>query len=127
MSARGRAIAATWSLTVALGLAFPLAAAAADTVDAVTTPGSGELTVCRNWVIYKACDAHKVSLPEQIAVGDEIELSYGSNPKETSFRVGRIEREGETCTLFRRTPGSGADKIDVGSCRPAARTPAIGR
>jgi hypothetical protein len=83
-----------------LGVAV-LRPAAADTVGAVTTPGHGELTVCRNWVVYRACKPYdKVKLPRRVAVGDKLTLSFGSNPKDYVFHVLEIRPKGAGCLLL---------------------------
>jgi hypothetical protein len=97
--------------------------AIADPVDAVTTAGSGSLTVCRSWVVYNSCDAHKVTLPDQVSVGDEIKLTYGSNRKSYTFHVVQIRREGTACTILSDASGGREDgeRLDIASCQPAAR------
>ena len=109
----------------ALGITLLAAAAcpAADTVDAVITPGSGSLTVCRSWVVYNSCDAHKVSLPDQVSVGDNIKLTFGSNAKSYTFHVVQIRQEGTACTILSEASGGREDgeKLQIGSCQPAAK------
>ena len=104
-------------------------AAAADGVDAVTTPGSGELTMCRSWVVYDSCDAHKVVLPERIAVGDKIKLTYGSNPKSYVFHVVQIRREDKGCTILSAASGGREDgeKLAVAQCQETAKPASQGR
>ena len=97
-------------------------ALAAATVDTVTTPGSGTFTKCRSWVVYSRCATyHKIAVPEQIAVGDEISLTYGSNTKTYIFRVVRIRRDGNNCAIW--SEGSGpngeGEKLEIGQCRSA--------
>src|SRR5437773_759943 len=76
-------------------------AAAFDLANAVTTPGSGTLTKCRSWLVYTSCTTHhRVDLPEHVAVGDKVELSYGSNLKSYTFHVVRIRHEDDTCTFL---------------------------
>ena len=59
---------------------------AAETVEAVTTAGSGRLTICRNWLVYNSCTTYrKVAVPDRVAVGDRISLTFGSNPKDYTF------------------------------------------
>ena len=71
--------------------------AAADTVEAVTTQGSGKLTICRNWLVYSSRTTYgKVALPERVAVGDTISLTFGSNPKDYTFPVRSIRHQGPT-------------------------------
>lgn len=97
--------------------------AIADPVDAVTTPGSGSLTVCRSWVVYNSCDAHKVALPDQVSVGDDIKLTYGSNRKSYTFHVVQIRREGTACTILSDASAGREDgeRLEIASCQPPAR------
>src|SRR5580704_14499394 len=92
----------------------------ADLVEAVTTSGSGTLTTCRSWLIYSACTTHKVTLPESVAVGDQLKLTYGSNPKNYTFHVVHIRREGESCRVLSTSSGPKEDgeKIEITHCRP---------
>ena len=108
-------------LPAALSAFVGVAATAADGVDAVTTPGSGELTLCRSYLMYNSCDQHRVILPERIAVGDKLKLTYGSNPKNYSFHVVGIRRDGENCAILSDASGGKEDgeKIDVNPCQPA--------
>lgn len=98
------------------------AMAAGDTVEAVTTQGSGTLTICRSWLVYNSCTTHsKVALPERIAVGDKLSLSYGSNPKDYAFPVLSIRHQGTSCTLLSDASGAaaGGEKIEVAQCQKA--------
>jgi len=91
---------------VAAVLAPLAAAAAAGPVTAVTTPGSGDLTMCRDWFVYNACDTyHHVALPGHIAVGDQIPLVFGTSDKQYDFHVIGIHRQGNACTIL--SPESG--------------------
>src|SRR5579863_812531 len=79
----------------------PTMAGAADDIAAVTTPGSGALTICRDWIVHESCSTyHKVEVPDRIAVGDRIELTYGSNPKDYVFHVSGIRRDANSCTIL---------------------------
>jgi hypothetical protein len=103
--------------------------AAADAVEAVAISSPGILTKCRSWVLFNSCKSHKVALPERVAVGDQIELSYGSNPKSFTFPVRRIVQHGSGCTIFSQA-GSAAeqgDKIEVAGCQPTAPPGAAAR
>ena len=105
----------------------PIAAAAA--AEAVTTPGSGTLTKCRGWLVYTSCTTYgKIALPARIAVGDRIDLVYGSNPKDYRFHVVGIRRHGDRCTILSDHSGAGVDgeKIEVAPCRSVAE-PAAAR
>jgi hypothetical protein len=116
-----RHVVAALLAAVLLAGAPPIALAAA-TVEAVTTPGSGTLTKCRSWVVYTRCATyHKIAVPEQIAVGDEISLTYGSNTKTYIFHVVRIRRKGNSCAIWneRSGPNREGEKLEIGQCRPA--------
>ena len=98
------------------------AVAAGDTVEAVTTQGLGTLTICRSWLVYNSCTTHsKVALPDHIAVGDQLSLSYGSNPKDYTFPVLGIRHQGTSCTLLNDASGAApsGEKIEVAQCRKA--------
>ena len=115
MTGRARRIAAIGAVVL-----LPAAAAlAADGIAAVTTPGTGTLTMCRDWFNRNACDTyHRIKLPARIAVGDKVEVTYGSNPKDYSFHVTGISRDGDRCTIL--SPHSAADgsgeRIEVAGC-----------
>ena len=131
MPANGR-LRITLSASIATGLAttflllapvrIPAAATAA--LDAVTTPGSGTLTMCRDWLVYKSCATyHRIVVPQQVAIGDQLELDYGSNQKHYIFHVVRIRRDGASCTILSNASGDGEDgeKIEVRECQPTAK------
>jgi hypothetical protein len=110
---RRAALAAVCSAIVAT----PVAAAA------VTTPGSGALTICRDWLVYESCTTyHKVDLPDRITVGDRIELTYGTNPKDYVFHVSRINHDGDRCVILSENSGRGGkgERIEVTPCGAAA-------
>lgn len=117
MSATGQAAAAAMLLLTAA------AAVAAKPMTAATTPGNGELTICRDWLVYSTCDAHHVALPNRIAVGDTFQVTFGSNPKMVRFHVTAIRRHGPSCTLLspHTGPHESGEKIVVKSCTAAAR------
>ena len=102
--------------------------AAADGIMAVTTPGSGTLTMCRNWLLYDSCTAHKVALPTRVAVGDNLRLSYGSNPKDYTFHIGDLRLQANGCTILSDQNGSAksGERIDVAGCH-ATSDPAANR
>jgi hypothetical protein len=120
MATLGRQVAA------AAAMLTPVAAAAAGgpLSAAVTTPGSGDLTMCRDWFVYNACDTyHHVALPDQIAIGDQLSLVFGSSDKEYDFRVVGINRRGDHCTIkspHTRANDSG-ERLVVVPCQPAAK------
>ena len=96
------------------------APAGADTVEAVTTQGSGALTICRSWLVYDSCTTYgKVALPERVAVGDKLSLTYGSNPKDHTFPVLSIRHQGTSCTILSDASGAAAsgEKIEVARCQ----------
>lgn len=98
------------------------AAAAAAGLTAVTTPGRGDLTMCRDWFIYDSCDTyHHVALPSRIAVGDQIPLVFGNSDKQYDFRVSGIHRHGDACMIL--SPHTGAhdsgEHIAIDRCKPA--------
>jgi hypothetical protein len=108
------------------GAAMLLAAASAARADKpaalVTTPGTAELTICRDWLVYDTCDAHHITLPKRVAVGDKFQVTFGSNPKMVEFHVIGIRRHGKSCTLL--SPHTGANESGekiVADCRPAAK------
>ncbi len=99
-------------------------AAASATLDAVTTPGSGTLTMCRDWLVYKSCATyHRIPVPPHVAIGDKLELDYGSNQKHYIFHVVRIRHDGANCTILSDASGDGEDgeKIEVPECRATAK------
>jgi hypothetical protein len=96
------------------------AVAAADAVEAVTTQGSGALTICRSWLVYNSCTTYsKVALPERVAVGDKLSLTYGSNPKDYTFPVLSIRHQGASCTILSDASGAApsGEKIEVAPCQ----------
>jgi hypothetical protein len=99
------------------GAALSLAIAA-DLAEAVAIQGSGKLTICRSWLVSESCTTHKVVLPERVSVGDLIKLSYGSNLKNHAFRVARIRRTGEGCTILSENSRSEdtGERIEVARC-----------
>ena len=131
MPANGR-LKNTLSASIATGLAttflllVPVRTPAAPTatLDAVTTPGSGTLTMCRDWLVYKSCATyHRIVVPQHVAIGDQLELDYGSNQKHYIFHVVRIRRDGASCTILSNASGNGEDgeKIEVRECQPTAK------
>jgi hypothetical protein len=113
-----------YALTLAAGAS---ASAAAGPPNAVTTLGSGDLTICRSWIVYQSCTTyHKVALPERIAVGDDLPVTFGSNPKDYVFRVARIARDGDRCKILSEASGADAEgeRIEVAQCQPTDDTSA---
>ena len=102
---------------------------AAEIGDAVMIEGSGVLTTCRSWVLFTSCTTHKVRLPERVAAGDKVNVSFGSNPKNYTFEIALIRLEGDACTLLSessRSEGEG-EKIEVAHCGPFPDASARGR
>jgi hypothetical protein len=99
-------------------------ATAGEAVDAVETGGSGELTMCRSWLVFSDCNSyHHIAIPERIETGSKIKLVYGSNNKVYYFPVMRIAAGGGSCTIYGE-PGTATDKVDkiaVMPCHAAAK------
>ncbi|HYM73798.1 MAG TPA: hypothetical protein VET89_12510 [Stellaceae bacterium] len=111
---------------VALALLVLVAAAAlaaSDDLKAIETAGTGTLTMCRNWIAFRSCrDYQNIALPAHIAIGDTVELEFGSNPKQYDFPVVRILRSDTKCTVLSHAGDSteNVEKIEVASCRASA-------
>jgi hypothetical protein len=108
-------------LTAAFLMSAPLPThAETDVVQAVTTPGSGWFKRCR-WPSYKNCITRHVRLPERVAVGDAVELNYGSNHKHYVFHVVRIQSAHNRCTVLSDRSGAHGlyEKIEIDYCHPA--------
>jgi hypothetical protein len=117
-------------LAAALAAIALSAGSAAGAADAVTTPGVGVLTKCRDWLVYESCNTyHHVALPKRIATGDQIRLIFGSNMKKYTFPVVQIRQHGESCTLLNEHSSADerGEKIVVDPCQPTpqpeAKTP----
>jgi hypothetical protein len=111
------------SAAVLLLLAAP--AVAEDATSAISTPGSGQLTMCRSWLLFSTCrDYSNVALPDRISLGDRVPLSFGSNPKEYEFPVARIFRQGKSCVVLDEPAGGRDDgnRIAIASCGEAAES-----
>ena len=97
----------------------PAAAREPDSVEAVEPGGPGVLTKCRNWLIASTCNSyHHINLPQRVAVGDTITVTFGSSPKEYGFPVARIAHKGRHCAIFSEARGNRRtmDKINVAPC-----------
>jgi hypothetical protein len=106
-------------LTAALGSPGALAG---EDVEAVEPGGPGVLTKCRNWLMASTCKSYKhIALPAVIRVGDELTVSFGSNPKEFVLPVARIALKEGHCAIFSKAEGDRhkIDKINVAPCRQA--------
>jgi hypothetical protein len=85
------------------------------------SPGFGDLTICRSWIVYQSCTTyHKVALPERIAVGDDLPVTFGSNPKDYTFRVARIARDGDRCKILSEASSADTEgeRIELMQCQP---------
>ncbi len=103
----------------AAGLFAAVVPSDADDIPSIATPGTGDLTMCS----YRGCNLyHHIKLPNRIAVGDTVRVTFGSNPKDYAFPVVHITRDGDTCTVLSAPADDAtpADKIEVASCRAAA-------
>jgi hypothetical protein len=111
----------TWITGLLIAAAHITTAAARPpaSVDAITSGGPGVLTKCRNWLVTVSCHHyHHIPLPPHIAVGDKIDVTFGSSPKEYAFPVARIAIQGHNCTLYSEAHGNPnlMDKINVAPC-----------
>jgi hypothetical protein len=91
-------------------------------VGAITPGAPGVLTKCRNWLVTVSCHHyHHILLPPHIAVGDNIDVTFGSSPKEYTFPVARIAIQGHHCTIYSEAHGNPnlMDKISVAPCYTA--------
>ena len=97
---------------------FAGAALAAGGVAAIETEGVGELTMCRAWLIYDDCTVHNhVVVPNRVAVGDTLSLTFGSNNKTYNFPVVRIIKNGMNCTVLSEADDSDKiNKLKLSSC-----------
>jgi hypothetical protein len=110
-------------LSIAALLLLAAPTAAEDGPSAIKTPGSGELRMCRSWLLFSTCREYsKVALPDRIALGDRLPLNFGSNPKDYEFPVERIVRHGESCLLLDEPAGGRDDgnRIEIASCGDTA-------
>ncbi|MBV9014921.1 MAG: hypothetical protein JO058_04610 [Alphaproteobacteria bacterium] len=109
-----------WIAGLLIAAAHSAAAAdQSDNVEAVVLTGPGVLTKCRNWLVTTSCHHyHHIRLPERVAVGDRIDIIFGSSPKEYAFPVARIAIENHHCTIYSQAQGNPnlMDKIRVASC-----------
>ena len=105
------------------------ATAQPNTVDAVKLGGRGVLTKRIDWLVASSQRTyHHIHLPERIAVGDTITLSFGSSTKTYDFSVATITLKGNHCEIFSRTEiHHRRDKISVTPCYAAGNEPPTGR
>jgi hypothetical protein len=94
-------------------------------VHAVRPGGPAVLTKCRSWLVARSCHHyHHIDLPDRVAVGDSIPLSFGSSTKKYNFPVARIALKDDRCTLFTNRNGNRrhGDKLEIAPCYPAEET-----
>lgn len=97
----------------------PAAAQESESVEAVEPGGPGVLTKCRNWLVATSCNTyHHIALPPRIVVGDVIDITFGSSPKEYAFPVARIALKGRHCEIFSERDANQRpiDRIKVAPC-----------
>ena len=100
--------------------------AAAEDVQAISTPGKGDLTMCPiTFAVYRSCNLyHHIKLPPSIGVGGTVRVRFGSNPKHYNFPVARIVRDGDGCTVFSQLAETeNVEKIEIAACGVAPPPP----
>ena len=111
--------------TALLGIALVLSSGArAGAIEAVTISGDGVLTICRNWILFRSCKPYdKMGLPRQISVGDKIDFTFGSNPKDYIFHVMEIRQKGDGCVILSDVSGGMEDRerLEIPRCQPIAK------
>jgi hypothetical protein len=103
---------------------MPVPARPAEPVEAVAISGRAVLTMCRNWVFFRTCKPYgRIDLPPRVAVGDRLDLTFGSHPKDYLFHVAEIRPKGEGCLLLsdRSRGQEDRERIEIARCEPAAR------
>lgn len=98
--------------------------ARAEPLAAVAVSGKAVLTICRNWIIFRTCKPYsRIELPPRIAVGDKLDLTFGSHPKDYLFLVVEIRPKSEGCMLLsERSKGhEDRERIEIAHCEPVAR------
>jgi hypothetical protein len=109
-------------LLIAAATFASAAARQPETVEAIAPSGPGVLTKCRYWLVATSCNHyHHIILPPRIAVGDTIDVIFGSSPKEYAFPVAQIVMTGHRCTIYSEAHGNRQqmDQIPVPLCRRA--------
>ena len=107
---------------IAAAYLAPAAARQPQIAEAVAPGGPGVLTKCRNWLVATSCHHyHHIRLPPRVAVGDSVDVIFGSSPKEYEFPVAEIVVTGHRCTLYSEAHANRqqTDKITVTPCRRA--------
>jgi hypothetical protein len=110
---------AAFCRTGSIFLLLASAASGSDGVTVITTPGSGTLTMCRDWLVYDSCiEYHNVALPQRLAVGEAVPLSFGSDNKHYNFPVAKVIKNGIVCTVLSDADSDmkKINKIKVTSC-----------
>jgi hypothetical protein len=107
------------------GLVAVAGNAPAAEVNAITTIGRGDLTMCPESWMHRDCNLyHHVRVPRHIEVGGNVILHYGSNPKRYEFPVARIVQDGNSCTVFSQTNQTdNVENIAIAPCRFAPPSP----
>jgi hypothetical protein len=98
-------------------------AIAAESLNSVATDGLATLTMCRSYLFYSDCKSYnRVAVPVRIALGDTIDLDFGSNPKRYEFRVMRILSEAGRCAIYDAATGD-PEKLDRIVVEPCPAVP----
>ncbi|MBP2312701.1 hypothetical protein [Azospirillum soli] len=67
----------------------------------VSTTGTGILKLCRDWMIVHSCREYgDIDIPARVAIGDEFEITFGSNPKTIRFQVKGVLLQDHGCLLI---------------------------
>jgi hypothetical protein len=105
---------------IAAAMLFAAGAAnAAGDVQAIGTPGKGDLTMCpTTFAVMRSCNLyHHIKIPPRISVGDKVRVRFGSNPKRYSFPVARIVRDGTSCAVYsQKDDTQDVEKIEIAPC-----------
>jgi hypothetical protein len=95
---------------------------------AVSTPGTATLKLCRSWILWESCREYgKVAVPGEITVGVTFPIDFGSNPKTINFTVKSITHDAGECRILRmgeeghmlHSASHPVDMLIVRNCRPA--------
>lgn len=112
---------------LAAGAGPTLAADGMSMPQAVSTPSTGTLKLCRSWVLWDSCREYgKVEIPGEVAVGMTFPIDFGSNAKTINFTVKSITHDGGECRILRmgedghmlQSTAHPVDMLIVRSCRP---------
>ena len=107
--------------SILAGLNIGASAAEVKTVQVVRPAGPGILTKHLDWLIITSRRIyHHIMLPTRVAVGDKLNLSFGSNQKTYTFSVAQIILKGNHCEIYSQSEvDHQPDKIDVVPCYAA--------